>query len=110
MAEQSVIEAVQRYLRALQERQFPVQFAVLFGSQVKGTATYWSDIDLIVVSPRFEPKRNRDDVTLLWHVAARVDSRIEPIPCGDAQWREDTVSTIIEVARREGEIVLPATA
>ncbi len=36
-------------------------------------------------------------------VAARTDSRIEPITCGSRQWREDDSSAILEIARREGE-------
>jgi len=40
-------------------------------------------------------------------VAARTDSRIEPIPCGERQWIEDDVTPIIEIARREGVQVLP---
>jgi hypothetical protein len=37
-----------------------------------------------------------------------VDSRIEPIPCGSRQWREDDSSVIIETARKEGEILVAA--
>ena len=57
------------------------------------------------VSPRFDGLRSRQDVDLLWRLAARTDSRIEPVPCGERQWQEDTSSPIIEIARREGERV-----
>ena len=79
------------------------RFGVVFGSQATGKADEWSDIDLLVVSPRFDGQRDRRDVDLLWRLAARVDSRIEPIPCGERQWHEDDSSAIIEIARREGE-------
>jgi hypothetical protein len=39
-------------------------------------------------------------------LAARTDSRIEPIPCGERQWWEDENSLVIEIARREGEQVV----
>jgi len=52
----------------------------------------------------------RDDLSFPWRVAARTDSRIEPIPCGVRQWIEDQSSAIIEIARREGEVVLPDAA
>jgi len=78
---------------------------VAFGSQVKGGAHEWSDIDLIIVSPSFDSLQDRSVVNLLWRLTARVDSRIEPIPCGSRQWREDDSSVIIDVARREGEIL-----
>jgi len=41
----------------------------------------------------------------LWHITAKTDSRIEPVACGEKQWQEDDSSAIIEIARREGEIV-----
>jgi predicted nucleotidyltransferase len=82
-----------------------VCFAVVFGSQTTGKADRWSDIDLLVVSPRFDALRNRQDIGLLWRVAARTDSRLEPIPCGERQWREDRVSPIVEIARREGQVI-----
>jgi predicted nucleotidyltransferase len=94
---------VRKYLRALQERGWVVRFGVVFGSQATGKAGQWSDIDLLVVSPRFDGPRERRDVDLLWRLAARADSRIEPIPCGERQWLEDDSSPIIEIARREGE-------
>jgi hypothetical protein len=52
--------------------------------------------------------KDRSSLNQLWRLAARVDSRIEPIPCGSRQWREDDGSAIIEIARREGEILKAA--
>ena len=72
-----------------------------------GQANPWSDIDLLVVSPQFDGRRERRDVDLLWRLAARTDSRIEPVPCGEHQWIEDTSSAIVEIARRDGQQVMP---
>jgi uncharacterized protein len=44
-------------------------------------------------------------VDLLWRLAARIDSRIEPVACGEKQWEEDDSSAIVEIARREGKRV-----
>jgi predicted nucleotidyltransferase len=87
-----------------------VNRAVVFGSYATGRADEWSDIDLVVVAPRFDGTFTRDDVSLLWRVAAHTDSRIEPIPCGVRQWEEDQSSAIIEIARREGQVILPDAA
>ena len=106
MVNESVLNGVRKYLRALQEQGFVVKFGVVFGSQVAGRADPWSDIDLLVVSPRFDDQRNREDINLLWRLAARTDNRIEPIPCGERQWLEDDASAIIEIARRQGETVI----
>jgi uncharacterized protein len=101
------LAAVQNYLHALQTHGLPVRFGVVFGSQAKDQANQWSDIDLLVVSPQFDGPRQRRDVDLLWRLAARTDSRIEPIPCGERQWKEDTSSAIVEIARRDGQEVRP---
>ncbi len=105
MLEQSVLTSVKNYLAALSSNGINVESAVVFGSQAKGKSDEWSDIDLLIISPQFDDLKDRSAVNLLWRLAARVDSRIEPIPCGSRQWREDDASAIIEIARREGEIL-----
>jgi uncharacterized protein len=105
MLEQSVLISVRNYLAALISRGITVERVVVFGSQAKGEAHEWSDIDLLVISPQFDDMKDRNVINLLWRVAARTDSRIEPIPCGSRQWRDDDSSAIIEIARREGEVL-----
>ena len=111
MVDAAVVGAVRRYMEVLRsEHAFDVRQAVVFGSYARGKPDQWSDIDLVVVAPRFDGDFSRADVTLLWRVAACTDSRIEPIPCGVRQWFEDQSSAIIEIARREGQVILPDAA
>ncbi len=105
MLKPDVRDAVIKYLNAVKDAGVEIEFAVAFGSQVKGGTHEWSDIDLLIVSPSFDSLQDRSVVNLLWRLTARVDSRIEPIPCGSRQWREDDSSVIIEIARKEGEIL-----
>ena len=105
MVEESIVKSVKVYLRAVTDRGVPVKAGVVFGSQATGKTHEWSDIDLIVLSPRFDEERNHDDIDLLWRVAARTDNRIEPIAVGVKQYEEDDSSAIIEIARREGHII-----
>lgn len=105
MIEQSILTSVKNYLAALSSRGIAVERAVVFGSRARGQADEWSDIDLLIISPQFDDIKDRSVVNLLWRVAARTDSRIEPIPCGSRQWRDDDSSAIIEIARREGEVL-----
>lgn len=107
MVKTKILNTIKNYVKCLADEGVEVEFVVLFGSQARGNAHQWSDIDIIVVSPQFDNLQDRFYVDLLWRVAARVDSAIEPLPCGTQQWREDDDSAIIEVARRQGEI-LPA--
>jgi len=105
VVDESIITAVQRYLHTLCECGINVTYAVVFGSQVSGHHHSWSDIDVLVVSPCFDDTHQREDINLLWRIAARVDSRIEPIAIGARQFEEDDSSAIIEIARREGKII-----
>ena len=105
MVDPAVVTAVRGYLDVLRrDHSLEVRHAVVFGSYARGQADQWSDIDLVVVAPRFDGEISRADVSLLWRVAARTDSRIEPIPCGEQQW-SDGSSPIVEVARREGQVI-----
>ncbi len=105
MAEGSITVIIRKYLQQLRDQGIPVAYGILFGSYAHGQAGQWSDIDLLVVSPYFDVKRQRKDLNILWRTAARVDSRIEPIPVGQRQYILDDSSAILEIARREGEII-----
>ena len=105
MVDRSIVKKVRNYLINVSNEGIPVSFGIIFGSQVKGFSDRWSDIDLLVVSRHFDRSRDRRDVDLLWRLAAKTDSRIEPIPCGEQQWDNDVSSAIIEIARREGETI-----
>lgn len=105
MVDSKIRTIVTAYLKTLKNNGLQVSGGVIFGSQATGRAGQWSDIDLLVISPDFDRIKDRQDINLLWRLAARTDSRIEPIPCGEAQWRDDDYSPIIEAARREGEII-----
>lgn len=102
MVAESVIGVISRYLQAVEEHGIPVSFGVLYGSYAKERADEWSDIDLVVVSPSFDPIATRENRRALAGIAYEVDLRIEPVPCGERQWVEDDERIIIEVARREG--------
>jgi predicted nucleotidyltransferase len=108
MVKKTIIKIIQRYLGDLEIDGCNVRFGVLFGSQANGRADKWSDIDLVVVSPKFDKKRTFKDFFYLGRVALKSDYRIEPIPCGEIQWESDDASAIIEIARREGIRIDPA--
>ena len=105
MVAEPIVRSIQRYLQVVSEQGIPVRYGIVFGSQVTGRADVWSDIDLLVVSPKYDLPRKREDVNVLWRIAARTDSRIEPIPVGERQYEEDDSSAIIEIARREGQMI-----
>ena len=105
MADKQIIKSIKNYLRAVQQKGIPVKFGVLFGSYARGQEHEWSDIDLLVVSPRYDKKWTHKDWAKLWVIAAQTDVRIEPIPVGEKQFRNSKDSAIIYMARREGQII-----
>ena len=78
MIPSAVEQSVARFIAAAQQQQRIVT-AYLYASQVKGTATQWSDIDVALVSPDFAANLFQARVALL-HLAAQIDDRIEPHP------------------------------
>jgi predicted nucleotidyltransferase len=105
MADKRIVKSIQDYLQAVKQKGIPVKYGVLFGSYAKGQEHEWSDIDLLVVSPRYDRKWTRKDWAKLWLIAANTDVRIEPIPVGEKQYQQDDSSAIIDIARREGQII-----
>jgi len=105
VAEESVELAIKRYLRAVLDAGIHARRAVLLGSHAHGTATQWSDIDLVVIAPELESPADHRLIDKLWELRAFTDSRIEPIPCGEREWEADDCRPILEIARREGVII-----
>lgn len=110
MAPEDIVKAVEAYLVRLAASGLSPVFAVIFGSQVRGDAVVWSDIDVVVVSPVFDVDKSRESVNKLWRAAARVDTRIEPVACGLEEWAHDDSRALLEVARRGGQVVQPPLA
>ena len=103
MAPGTAVEAVRAYARRLNEEGFDVRFAVLYGSYANGSPDEWSDIDVVVVSPRFDGPKDRADIDRLWVATLDVDDRIEPVACGLDEWEHDDARALIEIARRTGQ-------
>ena len=103
MVDESIRHTVRQYLQAVRQAGIQASFAVLYGSRARGTATADSDIDLVVIAPEFDPHPSRAMLETLWQLRANTDHRIEPVPCGEAEWAAPlTGRVVIEVAHREG--------
>ncbi len=105
MVENTIVNLIRRYLAALPAVGIHASKAVLFGSFAKGRADQDSDIDLIVVAPEFDGRRDIELIKDLWHATLSADDRIEPIPCGEREWESGDGRPIIEIARREGVVI-----
>jgi predicted nucleotidyltransferase len=104
MVEQTIIGSIRRYLAALPALGIHANRAVLFGSFARGESNDESDIDLVVIAPEFDDRRDASLVKALWRATA-TDDRIEPIPCGEKEWESGDGRPILEIARREGLVI-----
>ncbi len=106
MAAQQIVAIVREYLAVLPEYGVHPQGAVLFGSAARGQEHEYSDIDLVVIAPEFDERRDLAFVKNLWRARLKSDERIEPIHCGVKEWdMGDTGRPIIEIAREQGEMI-----
>ena len=101
MDQEEVIAIIRRYLSNLTLSGLPIRKAFLYGSYARNEATESSDIDVLLVSDMFD---TQDDVILSkpWSPKLRFDYRIEPYVVGTNKFRDDDVSLILEMVRREG--------
>ena len=74
----SVKKKDNEYLVALNERNFLVSQAYIFGSYAKGRAHSGSDIDVCIVSREYNPDDDKIRL-LLWQARREIDPRIEPV-------------------------------
>ena len=104
MVEENIITIVKQYLASLSSFGIHANMAVLFGSFALGGNNEYSDIDIIVIAPEFDGTRDISLIKSLWQ-ATVCDYRIEPIPCGEKEWKTDRKRPILEIARREGVVI-----
>ena len=74
-----IINKVKDYIDILNRNGFPIKQAVLFGSYVNGNYNEWSDIDIALVSDKFEGIRFNDRKKIR-QFKFEVSADIEPLP------------------------------
>ena len=77
MAKREVIELLKKYIILLNAEGISVNKAFLFGSYLNDTASNSSDIDVMIVSDKY-------DVTVgkIWKLTRKINTKIEPFLIG----------------------------
>ncbi len=101
MVNPKVIDIVKQYLKVLLEEGITVTKAFIYGSQIHGTASDESDIDLMLVSPLFDENTDKY-APAIWLSASQVSFQIEPIAVGEKRFQTDEYSPLIAIVRQEG--------
>lgn len=110
MVNPSAVDAVRVFWARLRERGIQPASLVLFGSHARGEQHAWSDIDVVVVAPEFEPGYPEEAWLRLCAAKLESDLRIEAVPCGVSEWEDSETRPLIDIARREGVAVSPGGA
>lgn len=76
---EAIIRDIRQLIAELSRENIRIERAILFGSQVRGTATEWSDIDVALVSPDFSGSRF-DDNCRIRKAKLRTNKRFETHP------------------------------
>jgi predicted nucleotidyltransferase len=101
MVDTKIINIVKKYLDILSREGILISKAFIYGSQVNGSATNESDIDLMLVSPLFDDNTDKY-APILWLSTRKASYKIEPIAVGEKRFYTDDKSPLIEIVRQEG--------
>ena len=105
MARSEVIELLKKYILLLNSEGISVNKAFLFGSYSTDTASESSDIDVMIVSDKYD---ENDDMAIgkVWNLTRKISTKIEPYFIGNLKFKEDNSSPLLSMIREQGiEIV-----
>jgi len=105
MAKNEVIELLKKYIKLLNSEGFSITNAFLFGSYSTGSATDESDIDIMIVSDKFD---ETDDYAIgkIWKLTRKINTRIEPFIIGINRFKEENSSPLINQVKSNGIEIL----
>jgi predicted nucleotidyltransferase len=101
MAKAEVIELLKKYILLLNSNGISVYKAFLFGSYSTNTATEASDIDVMIVSEKYD-ETDDEAVGKIWKLTRMVSTKIEPFLIGKNKFISDDNSPLIEQIKRQG--------
>jgi predicted nucleotidyltransferase len=101
MATTEVIELLKKYILLLNSNGISVYKAILFGSYSTNSATDASDIDVMIVSEKYD--ETDDEVAgKIWKLTRMVNTKIEPFLIGKNKFNSDNVSPLIQLIKEKG--------
>ncbi len=106
MDRKEAISKVSEYVRILNESGLQIDKAFLFGSAARNEEHEESDIDVMLVSRRFDDSSDDHAFGLIWRLTRKVDNRIEPFAVGLSRFDNDDISPLLQIVRKEGIPIL----
>ncbi len=101
MAEEEIIALLKNYIDLLNKEGLSVRKAFLFGSYSVGMANSSSDIDIMIVSDKFD---ETDDIAVgkMWRLTRKINTKIEPFLIGIKKFKEDNTSPLLSTIKLNG--------
>ena len=101
MARSEVIELLKKYILLLNSEGISVNKAFLFGSYSTDSASETSDIDVMIISDKYDES---DDMAIgkVWNLTRKISTKIEPFLIGNKKFNEDNSSPLINMIKEHG--------
>jgi len=105
MANEEVIALLRKYVILLNNEGISVNRAFLFGSYLNDTPSDTSDIDVLIVSDKYD-ETDDDAAGKIWNLTRSINTKIEPFLIGIKKFRDDNSSPLVSMIKTKGiEIV-----
>ncbi len=101
MVKGEIIELLKRYVALLNAEGFSVTKAFLFGSYSTDTASESSDIDVMIVSDKYDETDDRA-VGKIWKLTRKINTKIEPYLIGINKFKDADSSPLISIIKEKG--------
>ena len=101
MAKEEVIELLKKYIILLNAEGISVNRAFLFGSYSNDSASDSSDIDIMIVSDKYD---ETDDIVVgkIWKLTRKINTKIEPFLIGLNKFKNDNSSPLVSMIKTKG--------
>jgi len=101
---QKITKVVQNYIQRLsREEKLPIKKVIIFGSHAKGKRHKWSDIDVCILSPRFQDSLKAIEFLLIKRERGEVIAGLEPVGFTEKDFK--TSSSLIEEIKKTGVVL-----
>jgi len=101
MDKNQALNIVKKFVKRLREEGISVDRVILYGSYAAGKERRDSDIDVAIVSRDFGKDRVEEGM-VLYRIAGKVDSRLEPVPISVEAFENDTWLPLIYEIKVKG--------
>ena len=102
ISKKEAIEITKEFLSFIRKENFPIERTYLYGSYAKGKPYFGSDIDVCIVSKKFNKNKDRNEFWL-WQKRRKIHPLLEPIGFSPKEFNE--LSPLATEVQKHGIII-----